>query len=431
MKKTIALSFLLIFLIVKIQGQNYQISFAGTGASSSVSSVKVENLTQCTTLNLSGGNILHLISMAGINEYSSNLDNFININPNPMAGSCLIDFRATDQSNTTIELYDISGNRILKINELLSEGNQKYCLYGIKTGIYFLKIESEKFSYFSKILSINETSGTPEIKHIETKNNIDNQNTFSNSEKMMRLKNGKSIIDMQYNTGDILKLTGISGIYSTVFILVPTHTQTVTFNFIDCTDFDGNHYSVIQIGSQTWMAENLRTTKYSNGSALEYYPNASDWTNNYMDYGAYCSYDNTGGNEAIYGYLYNWYACAYILITGWHVPTDAEWTMLTNHLGGVNVAGGKLKEACSNHWYNVNIGATNLSGFTAMPGGTRVPNGSYTDIGQSGIWLSSTYYTDYLGIVWAWVRELNYDNNSVIVGGNYLNSGMSIRLIKD
>jgi len=399
----------------------------GTGASATVDSVKVENLTQCTDTTLGGSDILHLTATVGINELNTSADNTVHIYSNPMTGNCSVDFEATAQGKTTLELYDITGKRILQVQEILSKGNHTYSLSGIRSGIYTLKIESDKYSYTAKLISINATYGTIEIKHIETMPCIIKHSTVSNTGKIRSLKSGKSVIDMQYTTGDILKLTGKSGIYRSVNMLVPAQTQTVTFNFVACTDADNNHYSVVQIGTQTWMAENLATTKYSNGDSIPNVTDNTQWSN--LTTGAYCDYNNTPSNSTIYGKLYNWYAVntGNLCPAGWHVPTDAEWTTLTTYLGGESVAGGKLKEAGYTHWQSPNTGATNETGFTALPGGNRDLNGTFYFIGGYGYWWSSTENGTYN----AWYRNMDYISSNVNRAVDYKPNGFSVRCLRD
>ncbi|OFX32082.1 MAG: hypothetical protein A2X08_17780 [Bacteroidetes bacterium GWA2_32_17] len=194
------------------------------------------------------------------------------------------------------------------------------------------------------------------------------------------------------------------------------------------TDIDGNVYNTITIGTQVWMAENLKTTKYRDGTTI---PNVTDntaWSN--LTTGAYCDNSNLSSNSDTYGKLYNWYAVAdvhNICPTGWHMPTDAEWSVLTTYLGGESVAGGKLKETGTTHWESPNTGATNETGFTALPGGYRYDNGSFYNVGNYGLWWSSTESN----ISNAWFRDAYYLYNNV----NRLNiskkDGFSVRCVKD
>ena len=427
--KKITLLCLLVFAIAIAQAQNYLISFAGTGASTTVDSVKVENITQCTSLNLGGGDTLHLFPTAGINELNTAPENAVNIYPNPMTGACTIDFEAIAQSITTIELFDMAGKRILYGQELLLKGNHSYRLSGLGNGIYILKIESDKYSYMAKIVSMNTTMVVPEIKYIETITSTDKK-MVSNTGKRISLKNGKAIIGMQYITGDRLKLTGKSGNYSTILMLIPTQNQTDTFNFVKCTDADSNHYAVVQIGTQIWMAENLKTTKYRDGAGIPNITVDSLWQNDTT--GAYCTYNNTTNTDTIntYGHLYNWFAVnnsINIAPAGWHVPTDSEWTALTDYLGGESGAGGKLKENCTTLWLSPNAGATNETGFTAFPGGMRYDDSMFNWIGTYDYWWSSSeYYPNY-----AWYRSMSYLNSDIYTYHYIESSGFSVRCVKD
>jgi len=141
------------------------------------------------------------------------------------------------------------------------------------------------------------------------------------------------------------------------------------------TDIDGNVYHIVTIGTQVWMVENLKTTKFRDGSSIPNVTDAEEWVGHgELHSGAYCNYDNTAANSNTYGSLYNWYAVVderNICPTGWHIPSEAEWATLIAYLGGQDVAGGKMKEAGTAHWSTPNTGASNSSGFTALPGGSR------------------------------------------------------------
>jgi uncharacterized protein (TIGR02145 family) len=194
------------------------------------------------------------------------------------------------------------------------------------------------------------------------------------------------------------------------------------------TDIDGNVYHTVTIGTQTWMVENLKTTKYRNGELI---PNvAGSWAS--LVTGAYSWYNNDVANKAVYGGYYNWYAVAdsrNIAPAGWHVPSDSEWTTLTDYLGGPSVAGGKLKEAGTAHWLTPNTDATNSSGFTALPGGYRYYyDGTFNNVGSDGNWWSSTAGD----ATYAWGRYLFYYNAGVHRGYyGYLQIGLSVRCVQD
>lgn len=193
------------------------------------------------------------------------------------------------------------------------------------------------------------------------------------------------------------------------------------------TDIDGNVYKTVKIGSQIWMAENLKTTRYSDGAEI---PNVTEndvWAGLNTDaFTWYSNSSNTYGES--YGALYNWYAVGKgnLCPTGWHVPTDGEWKTLTDFLGGELVSGGKLKEATTDYWLSPNTGATNETGFSALPGGFR-ENGSFIFIRKYGYyWTSSDGSAS-----GTWTREMNFEHGEVKRFSRAKKSGLSVRCIKN
>ena len=205
------------------------------------------------------------------------------------------------------------------------------------------------------------------------------------------------------------------------------------------TDIDGNSYPTVTIGSQVWMAENLRTTKYRDGSAIPLVTDNTQWANN-SNTGAtspmMCWYNNdktTYTNNKM-GALYNWYAInpatngnKNVCPTGWHVPSDDEWTTLTTFLGGDGVAGGKMKTTGTQYWLSPNQDATNSSGFSGLPGGYRDDDGAFDGIGYYGSWWSSSEYDT----GFAWFRVLVYDDGGVLRYGYDEAGGFSVRCLRD
>ena len=423
--------FLLTFLFNLTKAQDYLISFSGSGASSTVDSVYVENLTQCTDTMLGGGDILQLLATLGINEISPNSDPDLFIFPNPMEGSCKVDFDITKAGRTTIELYDIAGNRILAQQESLLTGHYSYLLSGIRSGIFMLKIASANYTLVSKVISNNSIPGIIEMKCIETRPLADKPINDLLSGEKKDLKSNRSTIMMQYNAGDTLKFIGKSGIYNTIIILIPSQSQLVTFNFVGCTDGDGNNYPTVQIGTQIWMASNLKTTKYLNGSAIPNITDSAQWSTETS--GAYCDYHNLPAEGNGYGHLYNWYTIAdsrQVCPLGWHVASDSEWTVLTNFLGGDSIAGGKLKENCQTRWGSPNTGATNQSGFTGLCANFRSATGAWSmspnNNHDANYWSSTSANSSM-----AWFRGLRYCYKDVFIAPSMYQAGFSIRCVKD
>jgi len=196
----------------------------------------------------------------------------------------------------------------------------------------------------------------------------------------------------------------------------------------DLTDKDGNVYTSVIIGTQEWMVENLKTTKYNDGTPIPLVEGITEWVN--LETPAYCWYNNDPATfKNPYGALYNWYAVntGKLCPTGWHVPTDAEWTTLTDYLGGEDVAGGKLKETGTTHWDSPNTGATNETGFTALPGGSRHTNGMFDYVGNHGFLWSATdsRASDAL------YRYMYYHSSDVARDDYYKKLGYSVRCLKD
>lgn len=195
------------------------------------------------------------------------------------------------------------------------------------------------------------------------------------------------------------------------------------------TDYNGNVYDTITIGTQTWMKQNLKVTNYRNGDAVPMVLDPTAWAA--LSSGAYCYYDANMSYIDTYGRLYNYFVVSdtrNICPTNWHVPFDIEWTTLKNYLGGVSIAGGKIKETGTSHWNNPNTGATNVSGFTALPGGSRSYYGPYGyDINKNGdFWSSTESTTDN-----SWGSFVSYDNSNLSQGTNKKKYGFSIRCLRD
>jgi len=254
-----------------------------------------------------------------------------------------------------------------------------------------------------------------------------------------------SSVFAQNDTMYIMKSGAIVGQYNvntevdSVIFYKPTIEETTSGTFIDSRD--GNEYNWVQIGDQVWMAENLAYLPSVNMVADGSEDAAGSY---YYVYG----YDGTNvaeakatDNYATYGVLYNWPAAMNgaassttnpsgvqgVCPTGWHLPSDAEWTELTDYLGGESVAGGKLKETGTTHWASPNTGATNETGFTALPGGDRDTDGTFTNIGNVGLWWSAPEL--YASI--AWYRNLTYYDSDVSRNYNNKEVGFSVRCLRD
>jgi uncharacterized protein (TIGR02145 family) len=203
-------------------------------------------------------------------------------------------------------------------------------------------------------------------------------------------------------------------------------------------DIDGNDYNTVMIGTQVWMKENLKTTKYNDGETIPLILDSATWRNLFTE--GCCWYENDiADSKEIYGLLYNWHTVntGKLCPKGWHVPTDDEWHTLVLYLDDSasltvyesTTAGDKLKEAGSTHWPSPNTGATNESGFTALPGGYRYNNGEFYGFGSFAMWWSSTEdpTNDGNGLI----RALTYMESSVGRSIGCKNDAYSVRCLKN
>lgn len=261
--------------------------------------------------------------------------------------------------------------------------------------------------------------------------------SFAQNDSIYVMKDG--IIIWEYKIADI---------DSIIFYKPVIEEELITGTFIDSRD--NTEYSWVQIGSQTWMAENLKYLPSVVGPGTG--SNSEAYCYVYGYDGTSISAAKATENYATYGVLYNWTAAMNgaessdanpsgvqgICPDGWHLPSDAEWKQLEMYLGmsetDVNstgwrgtVEGGKLKEAGTTHWADPNAGANNESGFTALPGGYRNSYGGFDNISYDGRWWSSTEG----GTSNAWYRYVNYDNSNVYRGSNYKSMGFSVRCLRD
>lgn len=192
-------------------------------------------------------------------------------------------------------------------------------------------------------------------------------------------------------------------------------------------DIDGNVYNTVEIGNQTWMVENLRVTKYNDGTPLVFTTSGIDWLN--QSTGAYCWPQDDITYKSVYGGFYNWYAVSSgkLAPVGWHIPTEEDWITLATYLGGASVAGGKIKAAGIQYWTSPNSGATNETGFTALPAGYRsMTNGGNPSMGVVAVFWSSTGNINSYGRL-----SLDYSNSVFNYGNEFGNFGFSVRCIKN
>lgn len=427
MKRILLIAF--IFLFVKVEAQNMVISFSSTNPDEKIDSVLVENLSQGKSVVLNGTTNLELTASAVTSAPVYGLASQLKVYPNPVSDVCFLQFENNTPGNVAVGVYDLTGKQIISQTRFLDQGVHQFQLTCLPSGISVIKIAGVGFNYTNKIISTGKELTGLNLKYVGESANKQNSNQF---------KSATTNILMQFNVGERLKYTLYSNGNITVQTDVPTQSKTVTSTFYEAKDVDGNSYATVQIGTQIWLAENLKTTKYRNGDPISKVVGDAIWRITRI--GLYCNYKDEEGYGKKYGKLYNWSAVTdsrRIAPKGWHVASDAEWTTLTNYLiANRNTYGNEAKAlAAGLDWVtnldNGTIGAdlskNNSSGFTALPGGNRGNGGTFERIGYSGSWWSSTEKVTYF----SWFRKL-YSNFSVVTrnyqGDDY---GLSVRCVKD
>ncbi len=435
--------FVLAFIFTNlINAQNYMITFSGSGQSNVVETVEVKNIAQQTSLTLSGSQTLQLVNVVGIStihqEYAG-----MNVYPNPSSHTSQLEFYNSEAGSVVVEIIEITGKALISFSVNLSRGLQAFEIQGLGTGIYLLKATTGTTVHQQRLITYSQSFGNPQINYL---------GSFDLSLVPPETKSTKNIIAMQYNDGERLVIKGSSGVYSHTISLIPSESQNIDFEFIECVDSDGNHYPVVTIGEQIWMAENLKTTKYSNADPIDNPILDEDWQTN--NTGAYTYYNNDITWKEKYGLLYNWFAVNNtngLCPAGWHVPSDAEWTQLIDYVvsqgfpnqwdnpdGAGNVLkscrqvssylGGDCETDEHPRWnaHGTHYG-TDAFGFEAFPSDMRTFMGNYGNIGEYGDYWSSTEESTPS----AWARFVDYNSGAVGKFNQNKRSGLAVRCVQD
>lgn len=435
----------------RAQVQDYLISFAGNGISTLVTSVKVENLTTGNSIILNGDDVLRLSFTTGI-KYNENYRlSELKIYPNPVTENSILELTPTVAGQATFSVYDNAGRIVAQTHGYLENSLQLFRFSGAKTGFYIITVKGNGYQYFGKFYSNGVSDGRIKIDKINIAQSV------KNNQEKAESKGTLATVDMVYFPGERLMFTGVSGNYSNLETLIPTGDKTLNFSFINCVDGDNNNYPIVEIGSQIWMAKNLMTTKYNDGSDIPLVQDQVQWAG--LSTPGYCWYGNDLLNYKLtYGALYNWYAVSSInnggrnvCPVGWHVPSDNDWHTLAlaldaNALLGYGsestIAGGKLKETGTAHWVSPNDGASNETGFSALPGGDRDYQ-QFCNMHYSGMWWSTTENPDPDphgrkaitddSYPTSWWRQISFDKTNLQLTRGYSEkkTGYSVRCLKD
>ncbi len=381
------LLFSLFYFTLQIQALEYFISFSGTGQSSTVESVIARNISKGTQVTVPAGYQLRLFDVwTEVKPLLFEAEN-VKLLPNPIVDKATLSVFASKSNDGTIKIYTIDG-RLMKAERVIYHEGINSFEISLPAGVYIIRNEGNDFKGEIKALSFSLYYKAPSIK-------MSGQNEVATMQKT----NTNNIVSLHYTQGDQILYKGISGNYSTIVTDIPTESKTVNFDFIECSDGDGNNYTVVKIGSQVWMAENLRTTKYSNGdniaTTLPSNLNIGSETEPKYQW----AYNGDENNVAKFGRLFTWYASTdprNIAPVGWHLSTNDDWNTLKNYLASIGSDNAKSLSADSDWKYHASIGTighelsgNNSSGFSALPAGFRDVSGAYEEMTESELWWTT------------------------------------------
>jgi len=411
------LTFVFCLTVYFLSAQDYLVTFSGSGESTTVSTVIVENMTQGKSLTLNGNETLHLKNdVTEISDLEYNQIEGIHFYPNPMKEFSIMEFVMPGEGNANVELFDISGRKLTQTQNYLNPGSHSFRITGVGYGIYVLKVTAGNYLYSGKLISDKQTGEMVNITY---------QNTIPFNDNPAVMKSAKSEILMQYNTGDMLKFFATGGEHKSVKVEVISESKNVDFVFYKCTDSDKRNYATVKIGNQIWLAENLAYLPEVSPSGFRTPRSQTEpyyYVYDYQGFDVAAAKDNQ--NYKDYGVLYNWPAAKAACPPGWHLPSNDEWKALTNWLGEWE-AGYQMK--ATSGWYG-NGNGTNTSGFSALPGGYLSSNmiaTSFEGVTYYGYWWSST--AEYIDNV---VRLSSHDFG-VTRSSENRDRGFSVRCVRD
>jgi uncharacterized protein (TIGR02145 family) len=429
-------SLLLILTVASVPslGQEFSVTFTGTGAANRIDSVKATNLTTNQSVTLPGNQTLVLTSSNGIPTVATSTDIGI-VYPNPFPGKTTFIAASQLPQRVYVNITNLLGQVVAQTNALVQPGENEFALSIKNKGLYMVTLTTDQGTDGYKVIctETNESENRIEYLGSDTKNQ-NNQNISSVTE----LKTSQTTYTLGYTSGEIILYKCYSSIYTTVVTDTPLDSKNYVVEFAECTDPDGRKYSIVKIGYQTWMAENLAylpaVSPPSGGKGYYVY-----------GYGGTSVADaKATPNYASYGVLYDWKNAKADCPSGWCLPSDEDWKILEKYLGMSNSdadiwgaernsgsVGSKLKEAGTSHWLFPNTGASNTSGFTALPGGYLYNDGPqnswFSLLGVNAFFWSSLELTP----TQASDRRLDFSYNGIQrYSFSDKGSGFSVRCIK-
>ncbi|MGC8864327.1 MAG: FISUMP domain-containing protein [Bacteroidales bacterium] len=432
------LSLFLIFNTLSIHAQYYLVNFKGVGAATTIDSIRVLNLAQNTSVKLAETDTLLLAGVVGLPNPQGKASH-VKIWPTPSEGDCQFSFYSPTRGNASFEIFDATGKIIFAQTYTMVEGENSYYLKGLPDGLNILNIITPKEKIVAKIPVVNRhTQGTPELKP---------------TGQRPILKKSRAIVVMQYNDNEVLLFKAYSGNYARYQPYIINATQTLYFDFIQCTDIMGNIYPVVRIGTQVWMAGNLKNTYFNNGTPIPVVEDDNTWKN--LTTPALSWYNNNAAQNAYMGAFYNFYAVEgnNICPSGWRIPTlqDFEQLLVFLQQYGYNYNG--INDPDNNPYTNdytakalTSRSLWKSSDVTGAPGNTDYPNyrnrsgfeafpyglrNGYTG-GFNNLTVTTYFWTQSVNTNGeAYKIQFFYNNPASMVGPIIKSTGMNVRCIKN
>ncbi len=412
--KAIAVILFCWVIITTGSAQNFTITFSGVGATTQIDSVTATNLRTGQNVTLPGNETLILALNTGI-PLDSELNTSSVVYPNPFSGSTTFSTIVPQATSGIMKVQDLFGRVISEMQTLMQPGRNDFLISLSTAGIYLITITCNNSTTGYKVICTDPGASGNRIDYLGT------NPAYLNRPVSGGLKSTESTYLLSYSTGDIIHYRSMSGIYTTILTDTPELSKNYEVEFAACTDADGKNYSIVKIGDQTWMAENLAYLPAVSSSS-----EGSETSGNLYVYGyegRSISDAKNNSNYSSYGVLYNWTAGMEICPEGWHLPVDAEWSTLSDFLG--SFAGNKMKSQTG--WTGSFGNGNNFTGFNAFPAGYRGSSGGFVGKGNGAYFLSASEE----GNSEAWSRFLYYLSDGSISRIAISKSiGASVRCVK-
>lgn len=421
--------------------QDNYIYFTPSSDTVLIESIKVENLRTNDTLSIEPNATLHIVSGANLKFMALEPQKF-KVFPNPSESNFNISYFAENSGTVNFTIFNISGAVVYKNSFYNKKAYHQLELNAKLSGIYFIQISGDTFSYYIKVIGTADETYIEGIRHANSID-IENENT-ENDESNIYLKQSLENT-LAYTFGDVLLFTFTSNEGDiTKKTLVINQGDYYDGEYIDlevsfyrCIDIEGKHYPVIVIANRIWMAENLNTKYFINNNEITTITDNAEWRKTSKP--AYSIYANNANNSGIYGKLYNWYAVnneVPMCPKGWHIPSDADWKIIENliEVQNIDTIGWRasnsacyLKSATQGIWDLPDKKLVNSTGFTAMPGGMRALTGEFHYKDDYAAWWTSSEQNEKN----AWCRALDNSSCNIFREHGSKSLGLSVRCVYD